>query len=253
MKFAWTLGALGLILLASWWGLDSWLEPRALAIWSGEQYQSEAKGWDIVLTAWPLMVSFGVILAVVFTVIFGEILKAAIKADSEAEINKLRVQAENSEKNAQRAREELLKAQSQANANAKSHAQVVLGEANAIKQRAEQFYQETQSYKSEMLNQVEQAQAERDQMAACLLETDAKRQRAESFSIRFKRKALKVQDELWAYLDERFQWSNKEKSMTEIQQIFEPIVKQTDKTMYKPKPNTSPCMELARGLGQRPR
>lgn len=252
MKFAWTLGALGLILLASWWGLDSWLEPRALAIWSGEQYQSEAKGWDIVLTAWPLLVSFGVILAVVFTVIFGLFAEVAQEADFKAEIKELREIVKQSEKNAQMAREELLKAQSKANENARANAQFILDEANEIKQRAEQFYQATESAKSAMLQKAKQAEAERDQMAACLLETDAKRQRAESFSIRFKRKASKVQDELWAYLDERFNWSDKEKSMTEIQQIFEPITKPTYKTMLKPKTDKSPCMEIARGLGQRP-
>lgn len=115
MKFAWTLGALGLILLGSWWGLDSWLETRALAVWRDGGFKSEAEGWAIVTTAWPLLVSFGLILAVVFTVIFGTFLEIAKEADFKAEINELRERVENSEKNAQSARDELLNAQSKAN------------------------------------------------------------------------------------------------------------------------------------------
>lgn len=121
MRLAWTLGALGLILFVSWWGLDSWLEPRALAVWESESYKTEAKGWGVVTTAWPLLVSFGLALAIFFMVIIGTLLEFAKEADFKAEIKKLRERVDKSEKNAQGAREELITAQSKADAIAEKN------------------------------------------------------------------------------------------------------------------------------------
>ena len=252
-NFSWAVLALLLALGAIWWGLDSWLHNKELATLVAKgKWVSNGHEWGIVAAVWPILGAFGFFVAAIFAILIFLFFREAIDSDYCDEIDKLKESAAKSEKNAQNAREELLKAQSNANANARNHAQLVLDEANEIKQRAEQFYQDTKNAKSAMLKKAEQAEAERDQMAACLLESDAKRLRAESFTIRFKRKALKVQDKLSAYLDARFEWNDKEKSKTEIQQIFEPITKQTDKTMMKPKTDKSPCMELARGLGQRP-
>jgi len=247
MKLAYTLAFLGIILIASWFGLDNWLEPRALAVLNGEKFTGEAEGWAIVTASWPLLVSFGLILAVVFTVIFGVFVEIAQKADFKAEIAELRERVENSEKNAQRAREELLKAQEQANDAAKKSVDYAIQQANHKTQQAE-------ALSAQARQTIQEAKAERDQMAICLLESDSKRQKAEAFTIRFKRKAARVEEKLWAFLESRFNFNDDyDEWKGQVQQIFEPITKQTDKTMMKPNREQSPCMEIARGLGQSPR
>jgi len=247
MRLAWTLGGLVLILLVSFWGLDTWLEPRALALWNGEKYDGEAVGWEIVAASWPLLVSFGLALAFFFTVLLSYFAEISKEADFKAEIAELRERAEKSEKNSQRAREELLKAQEQANEVAKKSTDYAIKEAN------KKIYQ-AEALEERAKQAIEKANTERDQMATCLLESDSKRQKAEAFTVRFKRKASKVEQELWDFLESRFNFNDDyDEWRGEVQQIFEPITKKTEKTMMKPKSDTSPCMELARGLGQHPK
>lgn len=164
MRFAWTLGALGLILLGSWWGLNSWLEIRALAIWRDGGFKSKAEGWEIVTASWPLLVSFGLILAVVFTVIFGTLLEVTKEADFKAEIKDLKANTEKAEKNAQNARDELLNAQSKANSIAERNYARLIEEiekrehqANLKIQSAEKLKQEANKKISELQTLTEKA------------------------------------------------------------------------------------------------
>lgn len=259
MRLSLTLGILLLILFATWWFLDSWVEVRALAVLSGGSFITEAKGWPILTAFWPLLVSFGLAIAIFLSIIFGAFIGFAESADFDAATSKLIERAEKAEKNAQAAREELLKAQSEANANARANAQALLDEAKVIKNRAERFYNDTELDKAELSEAVRQAQAERDQMATHLIEVDSKRQKAEAFVIRFKRKAYRVEKDLTNFLNENVATGDMEDEYNVhhwrpmIDSILKPITIQTNKKMMAPTPDKSPPMRLARGLGQSPR
>jgi len=196
----------------------------------------QARGWELATYVLPLLLTFGLAIGAIGAIVllfFGEI---AISADLRAEIRKLKDEVENSEKNAQRAREELSTANEKAFAFSERNAEKVIAqhrEKEAVAKSAER----------EALKIAQEAEQQRNQMAHCLLEFESKLGKCQGFTIRFKRKIEKVSDQLDDFLFERGIGGNEKAA-----QILAPLTKINEKPIEPPQKEQSPCLELARSL-----
>ena len=252
-NFSWAVLAFLLALGAIWWGLDSWLDNKELATFvSKGNWISNGTEWGIVAAVWPILGAFGFFVAAIFAILlflfFGEVLES----DSRNEIKKLKESAAKSEKNAQNAREELLKAQSNANANARNHAQLVLDKAERKERKADEIYLMFKETKEAHQAELDERDARIKSLCNCLVEIEEKRASAAAYTVRLNKKAEKSIANLEKALAFDLLLTDPN-ARAKVLEVLEPITKAAQKTDSKPSNDKSGCLKYARSLREQKR
>jgi hypothetical protein len=252
-NFSWAVIAFILALVAIWWGLDSWLHNKELAtLVSKGKWISNGREWGIVTAVWPILAAFGFFVAVFFAIpvfwLFGE----ALESDSRDEIKKLKESVAKSEKNAQDAREELLKAQSNANANARNHAQLLLDEAGRKERHADAIYLKSKEAKEAHQAELDERDARIKALCNCLVELEEKRASAAAYTVRLNKKAEKSIANLEKALAFDLLLTDPN-ARAKVLEILKPITKAAQKTNSTPPNDKSGCLKYARSLREKRR
>ena len=252
-NFSWAVLAFIFVLGAIWWGLDEWLHNKELATLVAKgKWVSNGHEWGIVAAVWPILGAFGFFVAAFFAILlflfFGEVLES----DSRNEIKKLKESAAKSEKNAQNAREELLKAQSNANANARNHAQLVLDKAERKERKADEIYLMFKETKEAHQAELDERDARIKSLCDCLVEIEEKRAGAAAYTVRLNRKAAKSMQNLEKAIAFDLLFIEPD-ALAQVLKALEPIAKAAQKTDSKPPNDKSGCLEYARSLRKKRR
>lgn len=247
-NFSWAVLAFLFVLSAIWFGLDEWLNNKELATFvSKGKWVSNGTEWGIVWAVWPILGAFGFFVAALFAIPVFLFFREALDSDYRDEIEKLEESAAKSEKNAQNAREELLKAQSDANENARNNAQLILNEAGKKERHADSIFLRFKEMKEAHQAELDERDARIKTLCNCLVELEQKRANATAYTVRLNRKAAKSMQNLEKVL------AFDPDALAKVLEVLEPIAKAAQKTESKPSNDKSGCLKYARSLREKRR